>query len=101
MGSLQILICVSIFTFFALPAGTGLGTQFLTTVAGSQLDLVSIRTVNEVSGWQGDVECVGGGELYHISCSRMYDQNHQSSRRRACEAAVRLALNGSTAHKCL
>ncbi|MEW5319391.1 MAG: hypothetical protein WDW38_010547 [Sanguina aurantia] len=47
MGSLQILICVSIFTFFALPAGTGLGTQFLTTVAGSQLDLVSIRTVNE------------------------------------------------------
>ncbi|MEW5307679.1 MAG: hypothetical protein WDW36_010057 [Sanguina aurantia] len=47
MGSLQILICVSIFTFFALPAGTGLGTQFLTTIAGSQLDLVSIRTVNE------------------------------------------------------
>eukprot|EP00199_Chlamydomonas_sp_CCMP681_P001509 CAMPEP_0119110844 /NCGR_PEP_ID=MMETSP1180-20130426/32455_1 /TAXON_ID=3052 ORGANISM="Chlamydomonas cf sp, Strain CCMP681" /NCGR_SAMPLE_ID=MMETSP1180 /ASSEMBLY_ACC=CAM_ASM_000741 /LENGTH=840 /DNA_ID=CAMNT_0007097455 /DNA_START=229 /DNA_END=2751 /DNA_ORIENTATION=+ len=47
LGTLQIVICTSIFTCFALPAGQGLGTHILEQLAHASPNLVSIRTIDE------------------------------------------------------
>mmetsp|Transcript_27448 Transcript_27448/g.69813 ORF Transcript_27448/g.69813 Transcript_27448/m.69813 type:complete len:942 (-) Transcript_27448:1022-3847(-) len=47
LGTLQVVLCTGIFTAFALPAGSGLGTHILESVAHAPHSLVSIRSVDE------------------------------------------------------
>lgn len=49
LGTLQMVFCTAIFTAFALPAGQGLGTKVLESLAHAPHNLVSIRSVDEVS----------------------------------------------------
>ena len=47
LGTLQMIVCTSAFSLFALPVGNGLGTNILEKVASAPASLVSIRTVDE------------------------------------------------------
>eukprot|EP00798_Chlamydomonas_sp_ICE-L_P017163 gene17163-23474_t len=55
IGSLQMLLCVAIFTAFALPVGDGIGTTLLQNLAHAPAELVRIRTVDELLGERGEL----------------------------------------------